>query len=197
MENSSHRKQRGRTAPNRLDINQIMASREFGLFHKIWSAINLLPAKIKFKCQRMHHGFADCDTWDLSYYYTELIGQSLKRFLEVCNGIPSSIITEVYDEYYLEHANDITCDRATFGLDYTLCDNDKKHFDAAEELAMNKWKQIIQTIIDAFYYANPYNEYEVMHKLECKTRAEYDEYRKANLELGFNLLNKYIDALWW
>ena len=62
-----------------------------------WNKIRLLPREIKWKIQRIKHGYSDCDVWGFDYYLLDILVGGLSRLRDHRISYPGDDIT--YDEW--------------------------------------------------------------------------------------------------
>ena len=150
---------------------------------------------IKWTYQRYTRGFSDRQLWSLDYTIAKFIITRLKLFKEQKkHGIPTSIISELYPNYYNEQLTD---------------DEDFRRTEECYKL----WKIKLDKILRAFEYIVIDNsdldysdidlEFKENEKVDIKSDPEKDkirkqiiEYREKQIEEGLEIFAKYFRSLW-
>jgi len=133
-----------------------------------WKMVEHIGYVIKYAWQRVFRGWDDTAVWDVNSYLNKLIPQLIKRLKEVGHGYPM----EMYEGM-------TPIDEG--GWEYSKED---------DKLAVQKWDDILQDIIDGFEAAKEIDEKNLWNK-----DPEYTELNDK-FEKGFNLFRKYYFNLW-
>ena len=63
----------------------------------LWGNIKYLPRAIKYHFQRAFRGWADCDTWDMDFWFIEVMKPMLQHFRDTHQGHPGNLTEEAYN----------------------------------------------------------------------------------------------------
>ena len=145
---------------------------------------NNFRKKRKWKKQRIEQGFCDADTFDLSDYWIELMIESLKRFKEVNDGYPCSMIKEDWDAILNEILMNL--DIAKNGI--------PNQYEAEYDEYLHSLSLIKQDIHEISKSNNLDDSIRDKYWKE-QNRIMYEQ--KNHLSHAFDLITKYYFNLWW
>lgn len=78
------------------------------IFSRLWHCFIGKCRKLKWRCQRFLHGWADEDTWDIDWWFIKTLSPMLKKFKEDNDSHPFKLSEEEWNTildnmvYYLE-----------------------------------------------------------------------------------------------
>lgn len=59
--------------------------------------LKYLPHAIKYRFQRAFRGWADCDTWDMDFWFMEVVKPMLQHFRDTHDGYPGDLTEESWN----------------------------------------------------------------------------------------------------
>lgn len=101
--------------------------------------LKYLPHAIKYRFQRAFRGWADCDTWDMDFWFIEVVKPMLQHLRDTNMGHPVNLTEEAWN---------VILDRMVFlltGMDEETCSQQNTLWegedkDKAIEREMDIWK---------------------------------------------------------
>jgi hypothetical protein len=63
----------------------------------LWGNIKYLPHAIKYRFQRAFRGWADCDTWDMDFWFIEVMKPMLQHLRDTHMGHPGDLTEEAWN----------------------------------------------------------------------------------------------------
>lgn len=63
----------------------------------LWGNIKYLPRAIKYRFQRAFRGWADCDTWDMDFWFMEVMKPMLQHLRDTHQGHPGELTEEAWN----------------------------------------------------------------------------------------------------
>lgn len=157
------------------------------IFYRIKDFIKNLPRNIKWFFQRGIRGYADCDVWDIDYWFLNTIIPMLKQFNKTKHGYPGNITAEEWDKiidkmiFYFTESDEQKCSK------------------------QNQYKDQFNNIIwqDGILYFDKnkltkteYKQYNNIRHKYFQREKELSQYREKKKNQAFKLFSEYFWHLW-